>query len=420
MTAPGQTEPTEFAPEKASATSTLLHLLGVFSHYRKFLARFILGCTLLVTVIALLLPKWYKSTASVFPAEKADLFGGLEGVSSIVKNLSPARALSSLTGSSETDRYIAILKSGTVVSAVIQKFDLVHVYNITSYPMEETSKELMGNVDFSVETEGNLTVTVYDKDPQRAADMANYFIEMLNKTNTELQVQNARGNREFIEERYKKNLVDLRNAEDSLKTFQQRYGIIALPEQTQAAIKAGAELAGRLAATEVQASILKRTQAADNPAVAAAQIEIDELRRKMVDLNTGRGMGGDEVRLFVPFRKVPELGAEYVRRYRGVEIQYKILQFITPLFEQAKVEERRQTPSVLVLDRAGPAERKAKPKVTLFALAALVASSILAIVGVFLFELIKNIRTIAPEKFDSHIADLRRDWFGFRFKAGKR
>ena len=45
-----------------------------------------------------------------------------------------------------------------------------------------------------------------------------------------------------------------------------------------------------------------------------------------------------------------------------MEIQYRILQFLTPMFEQAKVEERRQTPSVIVLDHAEPAERKAKPK----------------------------------------------------------
>jgi uncharacterized protein involved in exopolysaccharide biosynthesis len=384
---------------------------------RRFVSRFVVGVTVGAVVVALLMPKWYKATASVFPAEKADLFGGLEGVSSIMKSFSPARALTSLTGSSETDRYIAILKSGTVISAVIEKFDLVKVYEITSYPMEKTAKELMSNVDISVETEGNLTVTVYDKDPQRAADMANYFIEMLNKTNTELQVQNARGNRGFIEERYKKNLVDLRGAEDSLKVFQQRYGVIALPEQTEASIKAGAEIAGRLASMEIQEAILKRTQAEDNPQVLAARIEIEELRKKMGDLNVGRGMSQDELKVFVPFRKMPELGAEYIRRYRSVEIQYKILQFVAPLFEQAKVEERRQTPSVLVLDRAGPAERKAKPRVMLYALIALVGSTVLAGFIILSLELLESLRAADPGRLEEWIRVMRQDWFGLRFRS---
>lgn len=406
----------ETTPNEQTLAGTLLQAVSVLTQHRKFISRFVLVATLGTVIVALLMPKWYRSTASVFPAEKADLFGGLEGVSSIVKSFSPARALTSLTGSSETDRYVAILKSATVVNAVIEKFDLVKVYDISSYPMEKTAKELMSNVDLSVETEGNLTVTVYDKDPQRAADMANFFVEMLNKTNTELQVQNARGNREFIEERYNKNLADLKAAEDSLKVFQQKFGVIALPEQTEASIKAGAEIAGRLATMEIQSAILKRTQAADNPQVLAAQIEIEELRKKMGDLSVGRGMSQDQLKVFVPFRKMPELGAEYIRRYRGVEIQYKILQFITPLYEQSKVEERRQTPSVLVLDRAGPAERKAKPKVSLYGLTALVVSSILSIIIVFALELLKKVRGVSPERFDHLVTEIRADWFGLRFK----
>jgi uncharacterized protein involved in exopolysaccharide biosynthesis len=402
-----------------TAAGTLAGILGVITKHRKFISRFVLGVTILVTIVALLLPKWYKSSASVFPAEKADLFGGLEGIASLAKSFSPARALSSLAGNPETDRYIAILKSGTVLNAVIQKFDLVNVYDITSYPMEKTSKELLSNVDFTVEPEGNITITVYDKDPQRAADMANFFVEMLNKTNTELMVQNARGNRTFIEERYNKNLADLRVAEDSLKSFQQRYGIIALPEQTQASIKAAAEITGQLALKQVQANVLRRTQSADNPAVVAAQIEIDELQRKLRQMNSGAGVPEGEMKVFVPFSKVPSLGGEYIRRYRDVEIQYKILQFITPLYEQAKVEERRQTPSVLVLDRAGPAERKAKPKVSLFALIALVGSLLVAFLVVFTLETAERLRTLHPDRFNAVINAFRTDWFGLRFRRGK-
>ena len=187
----------------------------------------------------------------------------------------------------EIDRYQAILKSGRVSNAVIQKFDLVHVYGITDYPAENTLKELMNNVTFTVEDEGNLTITVCDKSPQRAADMANYYVEMLNKTNTELLVQNARGNRQFIEERYKKNLIDLSAAEDSLKAFQKKYGVIALPEQTEASIKAAAEIMGQLTIKEVQLSVLRKTQSADNSSVLAAQIEINELQNKLAQMNNG-------------------------------------------------------------------------------------------------------------------------------------
>ncbi len=406
----------EQIPGQAAQTSVslLMDFLTLLTKHRKFISRFVLSVTIITAIVTLFMPKWYKSTASVFPAEKTDLLGALEGVSSFAKAFSPTRALSSLTGNPEADRYLAILKSGTVLSAVIQKFDLVHVYDITSYPGEKTVKELLSNVEFVAEVEGNITITVYDKDPQRAADMANFFVEMLNKTNTEIQVQNARGNRQFIEERYNKNLADLAAAEDSLKAFQKRYGIIAMPEQTEASIKAAAEIAGQLALKDVEAGVLRRTHSPDHPSVIAAQIEIQELRNKLVQMNRGTIVPGADMKVFVPFNEVPDLGGEYVRRYRDVEIQYKILQFVTPLYEQAKVEERRQTPSVVVLDRAGPAERKSKPKVALYTLIAFVVSLLLSMLAVALREMIERLRNVHPDRFDALISTLRADWFGIR------
>jgi len=409
-------EITELKANNETSANVLIDFLSVISKYRKFISRFILFVTVITTVIALLLPKWYKSTASVFPAEKADLLGGLEGIASLAKSFSPAKALTSLSGNAETDRYIAILKSSTVLNAVIQKFDLVHIYDITSYPGEKTAEELLSNVEFIVETEGNLTITVFDKDPQRAADMANYFVEMLNKKNTELQVQNAHGNRQFIEERYKKNLSDLAAAEDSLKAFQKKYGVIAMPEQVEASIKALAEITGQLAIKEVQANVLRRTQSLDNPTLMATQIEIDEIRNKLSQMNSGTKFSKNEMNVFVPFSKMPDLGGEYIRRFRDVEIQYKILQFITPLYEQAKVEERRQTPSVLILDKAGPAERKSKPKVSLYALTALIVSLLLSLFIVFVREAIAKLQSNKQEELNNLLTMLRSDWLGLRIR----
>jgi uncharacterized protein involved in exopolysaccharide biosynthesis len=411
-------KPEEIAEAKTDAQTAeniLMDFLSVVTKHRKFVSRFILICTVCTTIIALLSPKWYKSTASVFPAERADLLGGLEGISSIAKSFSSAKSLASFGSNPEIDRYLAILKSSTVLNAVIQKFDLIHVYDITSYPGENTTKELLSNVEFKAEDEGNLTITVYDKDPQRAADMANYFVEMLNKTNTEMQVQNARGNRQFIEERYEKNLSDLAAAEDSLKAFQKKFGVIALPEQIEASIKAVAEITGQLAMKEVQANVLRRTQSADNPSVIATQIEIDEFRNKLSQMNTGAHISKNEMNVFVPFGRMPDLGGEYVRRFRNVEIQYKILQFITPLYEQAKVEEKRQTPSVLILDKAGPAERKAKPKVSLYTLLSFVISTSVALFLVFSFVGMQRLQILHPERFNIFINAIRFDWFGLRW-----
>jgi uncharacterized protein involved in exopolysaccharide biosynthesis len=399
--------------------STFLDFLSVLTKYRRFLVWFIIGVTIITTVVAFVSPKWYKATASVFPAEQTDLFSGMDGISSLVKTFAPGKRLGSLTGPSETDRYIAILKSSAVLTEVIKKFDLVKVYEITSYPVEKTTKELLSNVAFEIQDEGNLTISVYDKSPQRTAAMANYFVELLNKTNSELHAQNSRGNREFIEQRYNQNLTDMKNSEEAMKIFQKKFGVIAMPEQIEASIKAGADIYGKLSAKEVELSILKRTLSEESPLVESAKIEVQELQKKINEMNSGKSISDDQMKIFIPFKQAPDLGAEYVRHYRNLEIQYKILQFITPLFEQAKVEERRSTPSVIVLDQAGVPERKAKPKVSLYTLMAFVISSVIGLFIIFTREMFDRLFQVNPEKFNYIFKILKKDWFGLKINRQK-
>lgn len=399
--------------------STILDFLSILTKYRRFLVWFIIGITFITTLVAFVSPKWYKATASVFPAEQTDLFSGMDGISSLVKTFSPGKRLASLTGPTETDRYIAILKSSTVLTEIITKFDLVNVYEITSYPVEKTTKELLSNVVFEIQDEGNLTISVYDKSPQRAAEMANHFVELLNKTNSELHVQNARGNREFIEQRYNKNLEDIRQSELALKTFQKKFGVIAMPEQIEASIRAGAEIMGKLTLKEVELNIMKRTLSEESPLVASAKIEVQELQKKINEMNSDRTVTDNQIKILIPFKQAPELGSEFLRLYRDLEIQYKILQFITPLFEQAKVEERRSTPSVIVLDQAGVPERKAKPKVSLYTLMAFVISTVIGLFIVFTREMFDRLSLVNPEKFNYIFKILKKDWFGLRIKRQK-
>jgi tyrosine-protein kinase Etk/Wzc len=340
----------------------VLNFLAVLTKWRRFIVRFVFVCTVVVVVIAFQSPKWYKATACVLPAEKTDLLSNLEGVSSLVKTFSSARSLSALTGPTEAERYLAILQSENVLWRVIERFDLVKVYEIKQYPREKTIKELLSNVDFEIADEGQLLISVYDKDPQRAADMANYFVQLLNEINSELHGQNARADREFIETRYEKNIADLRAAEDSLKMFQKKFGVYSLTE----------------------------------------------------------ALSGKFLSSFVPFQKVPEVMMGYVTRYRDLEIQNKILEFVLPLYEQAKVEEKRNSPSVIVLDSALVPERKAKPKVSLYGLLALVISTFVALGFVFSVEGVRKLRSIDPERADSLWAAARSDWFGLGWRRRRK
>ena len=392
------------------ASELILEFFSVIASRKRPLAMFVIGATLLTSLVALFLPKWYKASASVFPAENTDLFSGLGGLSSIVSSISPSKKISALAGNSDLDRYTAILKSDRALTAVIDKFDLVHVYDITKYRREKTIKELLSNVDFDISDEGSLEISVYDKEPQRAADMANYFVTVLNDINSEMHVQNARGNREFIEQRYSKNLTDIDAAQDSFTTFQLRTGVVAVPEQVDASIKVAADLSAQLEMKEVELGILERTVSKNHPSYAEKLLEVQELQKKLHLMNDNSSSGEGDMKILLPFKETPELGAEYLRLYRNVEIQYKILQFIAPLYEQAKVEENRNTPSVVVLDHASVPEMKARPKILLFALIAFVASLLTGVAAVFVLEARDRVQKSRPEEYARLVALLRAEW----------
>ena len=379
---------------------SFIEFLVVLVKYRWFLFLFIFIISAGATTYALLATKWYKASASVLPAEKTDFLGSFGGLSSLVKGFSPSKGLAALTGTNELDRYMAILKSGTMMDDVIKTFKLREEYEMEDSYYEKVVKAFIGNLEMDVEDEGNLVVSVYDQDPQKAADIANYMIARLNEMNTTLSVTNAKANREFIEKRYFENITYIDTLENAMKNFQIKYGVIAVPEQLEATVKAMSEIYARLAQQEVELSVMKRTLGEDSPLTLKAEISVEEMQKKIEMINAGQGLSEDGVNLLIPFKKAPGLGYQYFKIYKDLEIQYTILEFVQPMYEQAKVEEVRNTPSVLVLDYAGPAERKAKPKGSIYLVISFLGSLFVGLVIVFSLEGINKMKRISPDNYE--------------------
>jgi uncharacterized protein involved in exopolysaccharide biosynthesis len=390
---------------------SFVNFLLVVVKHRVFLLIFVSVITLGATVTALLLPKWYKATVSVLPAERNDLLSTLTGLSNLTKSFGSSRAargLSALTGGpTELDKYIAILKSATITDDVIKKFDLRKEYNMEDDYYEDVVKKWQKNLELEIQEEGNLTITVYSKDRKKCAEIANYLVERLNEVNTQLSITNAKANREFIEKRYLQNLKDIDSLETTMKEFQQKYGVMAIPEQLEATVKSMAEIYLEMYKKEVEYNVVKQNYGADHPLSKLAKTNLDELRKKIEQLNQGTDVSQKDVKLLIPFKTAPKLANDYLKIYRNLEIQYKILEFIQPLYEQAKVEEVRNTPSVLVLDKAGPPEKKAKPRIRIYFLIGFVSSLILGLFIVFTKEMFEKLKVQDPSSYENLTGWLR-------------
>ncbi|MFA5832242.1 MAG: Wzz/FepE/Etk N-terminal domain-containing protein [Bacteroidota bacterium] len=320
----------------------MLENLSILLRWQKFILINVIVVTLLAIGISLLLPNWYKSTTTLLPPKQSDIFGNLGGASSLLKGIGGLGKLGGLGGKAGAYNYFAILRSRTTMERIITQFNLIEVYDTKNKSMELAIKELEGNVNFEEEVDDNISVQVFDKDPIRAANMANYFVEVLNEINTRLGTQEAKSNREFIEQRLLKCRLDLQNAEDALRAYQEKTGMMIAADENNSSVSAYAELYAMKVKKDVEIAVLQKTVSSDDSYLRQLRLEIIELNQRL--------------------DKFPSAGLESFRLYREVITQQRILEFILPVYEQARIDEQKDIPVLLVLDKAVPAEKKSRPQ----------------------------------------------------------
>ncbi len=374
----------------------LIDYLYIFVKWRKLLiTNFFIVCVVAL-VISLLLPKWYESSAVIMPP-KSD-FNNLN-ISALVSKL-PFGGLGIPMGSEEVQAFMAILKSRTIKEIVIHKFNLIEVYE--KKDIERTLEALEDNIEGTLGDEGQILLSVLDQEPKRAAEMANTLLSALDSIYTQLNIQKARNDRIFIEKRFTQNKEDLKTAEERLKAFQEKYGVIDIPEQIKVAIGSAAELQTLIYMTEIELGIKQEHLASSHILILQDKLKLSKLKKKLSELKAGNSNSNGrlvpEADLFIPFDLVPEVGLEYLRLYREVEVQNTIFEFLIQLYEQAKIEEAKDIPSIQVIDYPAVPIHKAKPKRAIIVIVAGLFSLIISSIFVFTRETLRNIVT----KGDAH------------------
>lgn len=307
-------------------------------------------------IVSLLLPRYYAATASIMPPQQEDMGGGL--ASSIGGGLGML-AGGLLGAGSQADLWTGILKSSSVNGAIIERFRLKELYGKET--LDDTMKVLAKRVDIDKTKEDIVKVTVEDKDPKRAADMANAFIEELDRVNKSAVMTSGQRMRAFVEKRLIETKADLAQIEESLKSFQKANKAVKLDDQSKAIIEAIGDVKGTLMAKEVEFDTLKSYAAPTNPHVQLLNSEINGLKEKLRELEQGRAAyGGKDI--FIPTDRIPDLSLQYAKLLRDAKVRETLFELLTQQFELARIQEAKDSPTIQVLDSAYPPEVKSRPK----------------------------------------------------------
>jgi uncharacterized protein involved in exopolysaccharide biosynthesis len=108
----------------------------------------------------------------------------------------------------------------------------------------------------------------------------------------------------------------------------------------------------------------------------------------------------------------PQLRFEYERLDREVDIQQELFTTLAQAYEQAKIDEVRDTPVVSVIEQPTVPARPDARFIAVKAVIALLAGGLLGLLGALLAEFVRRSRSEDPAAFSEFEAERRRAWAG--------
>jgi tyrosine-protein kinase Etk/Wzc len=322
--------------------------------------RLILANTLLVAagavVVSLLLPKTFRATASVFPPEEDVLSARSLTTMMAAGGLAPTRQSLPLLAT-PSDIYAAILKSRSVREEIIRRYDLMSAFGVRT--MDEALDMLRSMAKVKVGTEGIVSVTVVDEDPEKAARIANDFVSLLDVRARERRRASAGAVRVFLDTRVAECRDSLAAAEHALQRVQEETGILAPGDQVRSLVDAAVQLDLSRRVREVELGILRAQVGPDDPDRARLAREVGLYESQLRDIDKGKS--ADSAAYQVPLRELPARTADYARAMRQVKLQEALFEILNEQLEQYRILELRDTPSVQSLDKAVAAQKRWRP-----------------------------------------------------------
>lgn len=366
--------PLVLSPARGNEKIELLFLVEVLVKYLRLIVGLPLAIMLMTAVYMLMQPNIYTAQTLILPTQDE------KGTASMMAQLGGLAAMAgiSVSGATTTDLYITMLKSETLRDSIIDRFNLLEL--LKAKYRADVYQTLEGKVKVEAgKKDGVITISVDDKDPKLAAEIANAYVHELGNMAVRLNINGIEKNRGFLEERLAVARAELIKAEDALKAFQTSNKSVSVTDQTRVAIEGIARLRADLATREVQLNTLRRTYTESSQEVKNQAIAVEQLRGQIARME-GTGNGG----AIPALGATPALGQEYARLMREFKIQESIVELLTKQYETARISEAKDISPFQVLQKARVPERKSKPKrsrfVLLYGAATFVASLLLAFV----------------------------------------
>jgi uncharacterized protein involved in exopolysaccharide biosynthesis len=299
-------------------------------------------------------------------------FGALAGVASGAAGLK-----------NPNDLYVGMLKSRTVADGLIQRFDLVKLYDAKLSSVAR--KRLEKTTTITSGKDGIIVIEVEDNDPKRAAEMANAYVEELIKLTNVLAVTEASQKRLFFERQLAQAKDNLAKAEIAAREALAKGGLAQVEAQGRVLLETSARLRAQIAAKQVQIGSMRAFAAERNPDLLMAQQELAVMKSELARVEGTVG-GADKT------EEVEGKGLDNLVLMRNIKYNEFLFELLAKQYEFAKIEEAKNSAIIQVMDKAILPDRKSKPKRALIVIVATLAAGFVAVVLAFVLEALAKAR----------------------------
>lgn len=309
---------------------------------------------MIVVVVAIVLSALFSSPLFITPKYKSSVIMFPVSTNSISKalissNNNGKQDIMEFGAEEQAEQMLQILYSSKIKQRVIEKFNLFKHYEIeddSKTRMTDLYKEFEDNITFKRTEFMAVEVTVLDKDPQMAADIANNISDLVDTVKNEIQKERALEGFKITEKEYKTLLKEMNDVEDSLNKIRM-LGVTNYESQTEVF-------------SEQYAIALSK-----NNQKGAMQI------KKQLDT-------------------LAKYGGAYVALSEIFENQVKSLTELKVKYNEAKVDAEQRLPQKFMVERAYKAEKKSYPVRWLIVLVSTFSAFVLAVLSIIVIQTIRG------------------------------
>ena len=348
---------------------SLLDLLLVLAENIKLLIFGPLIVGLAALGISFQIPETFTAKVVLMPPQQQQ-----SGASAMLAQLGAlAGAAGAAAGiKSPSDQYAALMKSSAVENRLIDRFNLIKIYESKLREDARKTLEQRTRIDAG-KKDGLMVIEVDDHDPKRAAEIANAYVEELSIFLSRLAVTEAQQRRVFFERQLQKVKEDLTRAHSALKRGGTEADI--LKTQPQTAVVELAQLSAQVTAKEVELAAMRSYLKEAAPDFKQALNELAALKAQLAKSQAGS--------VLVKSDGNQNIQNDYVSRFREYKYQETLFDLMARQFEIAKIDESREGAIIQIIDAAEPPERKSKPKKAMITLIATLAAGFFLLLFVF-------------------------------------